>query len=349
MEKFYRILDANLNRAKEGIRVIEDFTRFILEDKDLSRLLKETRANLSSAVKKLPHPEKLITYRDIQKDTAKFLNTVAEMKRVDWNDLILANIKRVQESMRSLEEFSKFLSTNAAKGFKKVRFSFYEIEKDFLKNLNDFKKKRKLDFTLYVVTGRNKKNPFTQISEAIKGGAKIIQYRDKHASKKEYFAAAKKIAQLCKKKKVVFIINDYPDICKAIDADGVHLGQDDMPVSKARQIVGEDKLIGLSTHSIAESIKGAQSGADYISFGPVFETPSKPGWQPRGLVNLRKVLSKVKVPVVAIGGIDKNNIKAVVDLFTRAKLRPRIAVIRAVVEASNIHRAFKDLENAILK
>ncbi|MCX5750586.1 MAG: thiamine phosphate synthase [Candidatus Saganbacteria bacterium] len=345
MEKVYRILDANLNRAKEGIRVIEDFTRFILEDPDLSRLLKETRANLSSAAKNLPHPEKLITYRDIQKDTAKFLNTVAEMRRVDWNDLLLANIKRVQESMRSLEEFSKLLSTNAAKGFKQVRFSFYNIEKDFLQNLNNFEKKKKLDFTLYVVTGGSKKSPLVQINNAIKGGAKIVQYRDKHASKKEYFAIAKKIAQLCKNKKVVFIVNDYPDICKSIDADGVHLGQDDMPVSKARKIVGVDKLIGLSTHSIAEAVKGAKSGADYISFGPVFETPSKPGWQPLGIVNLRQVLSKVKIPIVAIGGIDKTNIKTVAETFTRAKQQPRIAVIRAVTDASNIPQAFKELEN----
>ncbi|MCX5748792.1 MAG: thiamine phosphate synthase, partial [Candidatus Saganbacteria bacterium] len=140
----------------------------------------------------------------------------------------------------------------------------------------------------------------------------------------------------CKRAGVTFIVNDYIDVCLAIDADGVHLGQDDVPVPVARKLLGSGKIIGLSSHSFDQAITGAKSGADYISLGPVFSTPSKPDTKPLGIEVLKKVLKSVKVPVVAIGGINEDNIKVVIAAGAK-----RVAVIRAAVAAKDPASAVK--------
>jgi thiamine-phosphate pyrophosphorylase len=173
---------------------------------------------------------------------------------------------------------------------------------------------------------------------AIASGIRIVQLRDKKASKKQYSKWANKISKMARRAGAVFIVNDYIDIAKRVGAEGVHLGQEDMPLTKARKILGEDKIIGVSTHSFEQALKAEKDGADYISVGPVFKTPSKPGVKPVSISLLQKVMKRVKIPVVAIGGINESNINEIERTGCR-----RAAVIRAALCAKDMPEAVKRL------
>ncbi|MCX7914464.1 MAG: thiamine phosphate synthase [Thermodesulfovibrionales bacterium] len=143
-------------------------------------------------------------------------------------------------------------------------------------------------------------------------GIKWVQYRDKIDSKRLIYDNAIQLRKLTKTYKAILSINDYTDIAIAIDADGVHLGQEDLPLKEARKIIG-DKIIGISTHSISEAINAYEGGANYIGFGPIFYTTTKDAGTPKGLEELKKVVNLVKIPVLAIGGISVENLKSVVE------------------------------------
>lgn len=180
--------------------------------------------------------------------------------------------------------------------------------------------------------------------EAIAGGADVIQLRDKDATAKELIKVARPIRQLTHKTKVLFIINDRLKIAKAVDADGVHLGQDDSPIKVARSILGRNKIIGLSTHSLSQAKEAQKSGADYISVGPIFATPTKPEYKAVGLDLIKKVKRAIKIPFVAIGGIDASNIDEILSAGAS-----HVAVVRAVCGAKDIRRAASFLKRKLQK
>jgi thiamine-phosphate pyrophosphorylase len=151
------------------------------------------------------------------------------------------------------------------------------------------------------------------VKNAISAGVKTIQLRDKDMTKREIHSEAVMVRNLTLKHKVKFIMNDYIDIAMAVRADGVHLGQDDMPIEEARRVVGNKMIIGISTHNLSQALKAQCHGADYIGFGPMFQTSTKDAGRPKGLRSLRNICSKIKIPVVAIGGISCDNIKDVLD------------------------------------
>lgn len=203
------------------------------------------------------------------------------------------------------------------------------------------------DFKLYVIVDRKtcgERSAIYVVKEAIAGGADAIQLRDKNATAKELIKVARAIRRLTRKAKVLFIINDRPDIAKAVDADGVHLGQDDSPIKVARSILGRNKIIGLSTHSLSQAKEAQKSGADYISVGPIFATPTKPEYKAVGLDLIKKVKRVIKIPFVAIGGIDASNIGDVIK-----EGATRVAVVRAVCGADDIRRAAKYLKERLQK
>lgn len=203
------------------------------------------------------------------------------------------------------------------------------------------------DFRLYVIVDRKacgRRGPIYVAREAIAGGADVIQLRDKQANAKELVKVGRAIRSLTRKKKISLIINDRPDIAKAVDADGVHLGQDDLPIKVARSILGRDKIIGLSTHSVLQAQEAQKSGADYIGVGPIFATPTKPEYKAVGVDLIKKVKDKIKIPFVAIGGIDESNIDEILAVGAT-----RIAVVRAVCTAKNIRGATRYLKERLQK
>lgn len=202
------------------------------------------------------------------------------------------------------------------------------------------------DFHLYVITGEQfhpDRNYLEVMEEAIQGGADIIQLREKNKSKKELLEMARELRKLTRKYNVLFIVNDHLDIALAVDADGVHVGQDDLPLVEARKILGPDKIIGISTHALEEARQAEQDGADYIGVGPVYETKSKVDVvDPVGLDYVQQVTENISIPYVAIGGIKLHNLTEV--LAAGAK---RICVISAIVGAEDVQRAAQEFSQQI--
>jgi len=174
---------------------------------------------------------------------------------------------------------------------------------------------RTLPSPLYAIldTGLSKgRAPTAILRQFLKGGAKLIQLRAKELSSGDFFALAKEARQITRDAGAMFIVNDRADIALACGADGVHLGQDDLPLEAARKILGKEKIIGVSTHDLAQASEAESGGADYIGFGPIFGTTTKDtGYSPRGLEMLREVRQAVKIPLVAIGGITESNVAEV--------------------------------------
>jgi thiamine-phosphate pyrophosphorylase len=170
------------------------------------------------------------------------------------------------------------------------------------------------------------------VEEMIKGGIKIVQYREKEKPMREKYNECMQLRSLTNKHDVLFIINDHVDLALACKADGVHLGQDDLPVSEARALLGNDKIIGVSTHSPAQAQKAQDDGADYIGAGPIFRTSTKEDvCAPVGLEYLDYVAKNINIPFVAIGGIKEHNIKSIIEKGAR-----RIALVTEIVGAENI-------------
>jgi len=184
------------------------------------------------------------------------------------------------------------------------------------------------------------------VRAACEGGADVIQFRDKLITGRERYSAAAKLLKICRQFGVLFIVNDALEVALAIAADGVHLGQDDLPVAEAKKLMHpmgiKNFLVGCSTHSLEQAMEAKRQGADYIGIGPVFATPTKPTYNPVGLELVKAVTSQVDTPHVAIGGIDATNVNQV--LVAGAK---RVAVVRAVCGAEDIATAAKKMKEAI--
>lgn len=208
-------------------------------------------------------------------------------------------------------------------------------------------RKRRLDFSdvhLYVVTQAQTGRDYVDfVRKVCTGGADMVQLRDKDLSAKELFQLAKELQSICDKTGALFILNDRVDVAKAADVDGVHLGQQDLPAREARQILGHTKIIGVSTHSTAQALQAAGDGADYIACGPVFRTPTKPDYLPVGLELVKEYKRLVRIPFVAIGGVEEANVERVI-----AAGADRVAVVRAVGAAADPASAARSLKAKII-
>ena len=172
--------------------------------------------------------------------------------------------------------------------------------------------------------------------EVLDAGVKWVQYRDKESDRYTLFETATRLRELTRQAGACFVMNDYPDIAAAVGADGVHLGQEDMPLAEARRVLGKGKVIGISTHSIEEALEAERAGADYIGFGPVFTTDTKDAGSPKGTDLLVLVRQKVSIPVVAIGGITPDGLPIVMKAGAQA-----VAVASAILSGeivSNVAR-----------
>src|SRR3989338_76566 len=199
---------------------------------------------------------------------------------------------------------------------------------------------------LYFITDSRltKKSVLDDVKAAIKAGVKIIQYREKEKNTKEMIEEARKIKEICGKSNVIFLINDRVDVCLAVNADGVHLGTDDMPYSTARKLLG-DKIIGLTVHNIKEASEAEKAGADYVGVSPIFETKTKLDAGPAaGLQLIKDVKTRVKIPFVAIGGIDLENLKSVLEAGANS-----IVAISAIVAKDDVEEECKKFISIIKK
>jgi len=199
-----------------------------------------------------------------------------------------------------------------------------------------------INYKLYLITDRsflNGRDLKNCIEDALKGGATLVQIREKDTSTRDFFQVAKEIKEVTSKYNVPLIINDRIDIALAIDAEGVHLGQSDMPIAIARGILGKDKIIGISANNLDEALEAQKNGADYLGLGPVFYTGTKKDIkEPIGLTGLKELTKNINIPSVAIGGINKENAKSILDSGVNG-----ISLISAILGSENIEKATVEL------
>ncbi len=315
----YRILDANLDRAREGLRIIEEWCRFGLNARSLMEECKQLRQELAKW-----HTAELRAARDTPGDLGTELTHPQEKKRANLASLLQANFCRVEEALRVLEEYSKLYYPEMGGAFKQMRYRVYTLESRLL----GYQRQQLLQRSrIYLVT-----SPSTAlvaiVEAALQGGLTLVQYRDKTADDVAKLANAQKLCQLCHQYGAIFLMNDRVDLALAVDADGVHLGQQDISIAIARQLLGPQRLIGRSTTNPDEMQRAIQEGADYIGVGPVYETPTKVGKAAAGLDYVRYAAAHSPIPWFAIGGIDVNNINDVILAGAE-----RVAVVRALMEA----------------
>jgi thiamine-phosphate pyrophosphorylase len=197
---------------------------------------------------------------------------------------------------------------------------------------------------LYLITDRilTGLNHVEIIKQAVSAGIRIIQIREKEMSKKDLYKEVFSIRNFMMKQRATLVINDYVDIALAVDADGVHLGQDDLPIGEARQLLGKRRIIGISTHNLKQALDAQNAGADYIGFGPVFKTVTKNSGKPRGINMLSEIKKHIQIPVIAIGGITPDTISSVLRSGADAA-----AVASALLSGditNNIKRFFNALQ-----
>jgi len=335
-----RIIDANANRAREAIRVMEDVARFALDDPLLCGLLKSLRHDLRGAIDSLAplglDRAMLLANRDTEHDVGTGISTSAEAERGNLRDVALAAGSRLTEALRAIEEASKVLAhsghpANAASAFESLRYRAYTAEKQLALALGPGRCPQWrlcVLLTADLCAGR----PWTEIAEAaMAGGADCLQLREKSLDARELLARARALVATARPRGVSVIVNDRPDIALLAGADGVHLGQTDLAVADVRTLAGDRLLVGVSTTNLDQARAAARAGADYCGLGPMFPTTTKdkphlatPAYVAQYLAD--PVLAAR--PHLAIGGITPENARELRAVGCRG-----IAVSSAVCSA----------------
>ena len=347
----HRIIDANINRSSEALRVLEDWARFSgqraeIRDQRLNLTLKKIRHDLNNILSFYPN---FIMSRESVYDVGRDVESSSQRKSV--RDIIRANCKRLEESLRVLSEYGQLINIDV-KIFENNRYEIYTIEKELLKNE---KLLRLYNARLYLVAGKsvasqhlyNDHEFLSIIEKAVSGGVDIIQLREKNENETKVLNLAKEIKKILSGTEVLFIVNDRVDLALACDADGVHLGQDDLSVGEARKITPDGFIIGLSTHSPEQGVKAIHELPlpNYLGVGPVFPTPTKPDYKPAGLEYVSWAKDNLKnIPWFAIGGIDEGNIDKVIDAGAG-----KVAVVRAIMNSSDPKAAAEQLKGKFLE
>ncbi|MBI1368382.1 MAG: thiamine phosphate synthase [Planctomycetes bacterium] len=326
MSDVRRIIDANGNRAREAMRVMEEAARFVLDDVKLSKALKQLRHDLAAAVKPI---RSLELHRDTPGDVGTSLSTKAEHTRAGIADVVIAAGKRLGESLRCLEEYTKLIDLAVAAAIKQLRYRAYELERQLHIRLGS-PLTRQWKVCVILTESLCVHHPWRAVAAAaLAGGADCLQLREKSLDTGELLDRAAKLVELAAGRAAV-IVNDRLDVALAAGATGVHLGQRDLPLPAARRIAGRQLLLGASTHNLAEARRAIADGADYCGVGAVFPTSTKPR-KPSGPSYLAKFVTRYPaVPHLAIGGITPDNIHAVVAAGARG-----VAVSSIVCAAAN--------------
>jgi len=352
-----RLLDANANRAREALRVLEDYARFVLDDGGLSRDLKSVRHDLADSLKDVL-PEAIL-HRDTPGDVGTTNKTQAEARREDLNDVVTAAGKRLGEALRAIEEYLKTIAPTAAAQIENLRYQFYDIEQRLVRTLRPAGLFANVRLYVLITESCCRRHWLEAAEEVLRGGADCIQLREKALDAAELFRRARALVELCRSHDKPCIINDRPDIAILSGADGVHVGQDDLPATEVRKLIGPKKILGVSTHRIEQAKQAVLDGADYIGVGPIFRSPTKPRDFVAGPEYARQVAREIRIPTVAIAGITAANVDEVLMTgvqaiaVTAAVLdtddpRAATAALREKIQASSVRDSFLSVGQAVL-
>jgi len=332
-----RVLDAAANRAREGLRVVEDYARMVLNDTFLTRELKHLRHDLKQALEPLSR-QALLASRDTVGDVGTRITTPNEMLRADIGSVVAANWSRLAEALRSLEEYSKVCLPPVAAAIERVRYRAYTLERA-VEIANDSRQRLAGVSLCVLIDGRENETEFSAfVDSLLNAGVPMVQLRDKRLDDRELLARAQLLCERAARAatdgenagpaRTLCIINDRADIAALSGADGVHCGQEDLPVAAARRIVGPGALVGVSTHSIEQARAAVLDGANYIGVGPTFASTTKHFAAHTGVELLGQVAAEITLPALAIGGVNLENL-----LQVRAAGFSRVAISAAVAAA----------------
>lgn len=347
-----RILDAALNRAAEGMRVVEDYVRFGLDDGYLTSEVKRLRHDLAAAASQIP-PADRHAARDTPHDVGTAISTATESQRTDAWAACQASVERTKQSLRSLEEFGKIRSPEMAAEFESLRYRLYAVEAAIGRTVDAVQRLAHVRLCV-LIDGCESPEAFERlVCELIAAGVGMIQLRDKQLPVRQLVERARRLVSIVRERlgpqnspdqawsglaRPVIINNDRPAVAAAVDADGVHLGQDDFTVKDARAVLGPRKLIGVSTHSLVQARQAVIDGANYLGVGSTFPSSTKQFDAFPGLELLRAVTTEIRLPAFAIGGINARNLEDV--LATGVS---RIAASAAVTAAATPGDAAREL------
>ena len=313
MEKaVYRIIDANFNRGREASRVMEEYCRFVLNSAVFAGRCKSLRHRLCGAIGKLDR-DKLIAGRDAELDVGREMRIPEQMGRKNIKECFIAAARRFTEALRALAESAQTLDSPAAAVFEQLRFESYTLEKEILSFSSG--RKKFAGVRLYVIVTATKidqrQEKLKLAEKCVAGGADCIQLRCKGITDDEFFRLGTEMAEVCRAKGALCIINDRVDIAVVTGADGVHLGQDDLAIEQGRRLQLSPLIFGVSTHNMNQLNRAIEQGVTYVGIGPVYPTTTKPDIKLAGLGYVRsavKVLSETGIGHTVIGGINLENI-----------------------------------------
>jgi thiamine-phosphate pyrophosphorylase len=340
----YRILDSSANRAGEGLRTLEEFARFVLDDPSQCQAWKELRHDLAASLQRFARVE-LLRARDTVADVGTQIRVDSEYQRADLAAVVAAAATRVQQSLRTLEEYGKTIDPQAAAEFEQQRYRCYTLAASLeLGVVPNLRRQRLQDSCLYALIDcdHDELSFADNLATLAQAGIDLFQLRDRAATDHTLFTRACLGSTVARQHGALFIVNDRPDIAVAADADGVHVGQDELPASQVRQIVGTQRLIGVSTHSSEQAQVAVAAGADYLGCGPVFPGRTKQFTSYPGIEFLFWIANQISLPAFAIGGIDRSNVDQVIQAGIR-----RIAVTGAIRDAEHPSAAAQELKTRL--
>jgi thiamine-phosphate pyrophosphorylase len=346
-----RIIDADFNRAAEGLRVVEEHCRFALGDRHLTERCKQLRHGLTAALAAIPQNH-LHAARETQADVGTDITTPSEGSRKSLAHVAAANWQRLEQSLRAIEEYSKLIAPDIAPRIESLRYQAYTLAKACTTTADS--QERLANARLYVLLdGRSSECEFVErAQELISAGVHVLQLRDKRLDDRTLLSRARLLRRIIddasrptpdsrpsppdsrplnpepRTLNPLVILNDRPDIAALARADGVHLGQNELSVHDARQIVGPDMLVGVSAHSIEQARQAVLDGASYLGCGPTFPSGTKHFDRFPGLDFLRQVAAEIALPAFAIGGVTPENLPQVLATGIR-----RIAIGGAIAVA----------------
>ncbi|UCC11311.1 MAG: thiamine phosphate synthase [candidate division WOR-3 bacterium] len=296
-----------MNRLDESLKFIEDVVRFNLENKILLKKIRGLRT-VFLQVKRGLREHSIVTFRDSRQDLGRKADFDRGQRRSD-EDLIIANLTRAKESARTLEEIIKQKSSAVSRLCKRLRFGLYDIESSIMDILD-----RRFDPRIHIILDEQYligKNVRTLVRMLEAQGATMFQLRIRTLSDRKFYRYANTVKQALKKQSTKFIINNRIDIALACNADGVHLGQDDVPVRTARRVLGRGTIIGASARTVTQARTAERQGADYLGVGSLFPTRTKVDARSTSLRSLRAISKQVSIPIIGVGGITDKNYRTV--------------------------------------
>ena len=332
----WRTLDASANRSAEAVRVLEDILRFCLNDAFLSQEAKAIRHELAVVFAQEDFQAR-IQLRDVLRDVGASSTASKSPPRTELRHVFAANAARASQSIRSLEECSRVVMPRATTVFEQLRYRIYTLEKAAMTIIKSRKMFADIRLCVLLDVDQPQAEFKTLVGQLLDAGVRMIQLRDKKASTALLCERADMILQQVRQhaemkagKRCLVLINDRADVAAAVNADGVHLGETDLPVNLARKVCGHEFIIGRTAHSIDEAKQAVREGVDYLGVGPCYPSTTKQFEYFASDAFLRDVSKEIQLPIFGIGGIASDNIDRLIHLGVT-----RVAIASSITGAAD--------------